>query len=93
VSESFAGSSGSVPVYTCHARLSPPDAEGWITARCNLPAVVARGKTEREALAALVAAFKAVVARYHAAGEAIPWAESSAKPEPAEKERWIAVHL
>jgi predicted RNase H-like HicB family nuclease len=95
VTENHAGSSGgSVPVFNCHACLSTPDAEGWITARsCNLPEVVARGKTEREALAGLVAAFKAVVSRYHTAGEAIPWADSSAKAEPGERERWIAVHL
>ena len=85
---------GNVPVYNCHACLSPADAEGWIAARStNLPEVVARGKTQREALAALVAAFKAVVSRYHAAGHPIPWAEALAKTEPGEQERWIAVHL
>ena len=87
-------SAASVPVYNCHAFLSPPDAEGWISARsCNLPEVVARGKSQREALAALVAAFKTAVSRYRAAGQSIPWAESSAKPVPGEQERWIAVHL
>lgn len=86
--------SGNVPVYNCHACLSPPDAEGWIAARsCNLPEVVARGKTQREALTALVAAFKAAVSRYRAAGRAIPWVESPSKPAPDEQERWIAVHL
>ncbi|MGH7140388.1 MAG: type II toxin-antitoxin system HicB family antitoxin [Pirellulales bacterium] len=85
---------GSVPVYNCHARLSRRDAEGWITARCsNLPGVMVRGKTEREALAALVAEFKAVISRYGTAGQAIPWAEAPAKSEPGEQERWIAVHL
>ncbi|HVA49447.1 MAG TPA: hypothetical protein VNH11_23980 [Pirellulales bacterium] len=85
---------GSVPVFNCHACLSTPDAEGWITARCsNLPEIVVRGKTQREALAAMVAAFKSALSRYRAAGRAIPWAESPAKPEPGEQERWIAVHL
>jgi hypothetical protein len=84
----------SVPVYNCHACLSTPDAEGWITARCcNLPEIAVRGKTQREALATLVAAFKAALSRYSAAGQAIPWVESPAKPEPGEAERWIAVHL
>lgn len=87
-------SAASVPVYNCHACLSPPDAEGWISARsCNLPEVVARGKSQREALAALVASFKAAVSRYRAAGQPIPWAECPTKPAPDEQERWIAVHL
>jgi hypothetical protein len=85
---------GSVPVYNCHARLSTPDVEGWITAHCcNLPQIVVRGKTQREALAALVAEFKAAISRYGAAGQAIPWAEAPAEPQPGEQERWIAVHL
>lgn len=83
-----------VPVYNCHACLSPPDAEGWITARsCNLPEIVVRGKSQREALAGLVAGFKAAVARYSAAGQEIPWAEVPEAPQAGEQERWIAVHL
>jgi hypothetical protein len=86
--------SASVPVYNCHACLSRPDAEGWITARSsNLPEVIVRGRTEREALSALVADFKAAVAKYTAAGQAIPWADSPAPVEPGEQQRWIAVHL
>ena len=85
---------GSVPVFNCLACLSPPDAEGWITARCsNLSGIVVRGKTQREALAALVAEFKAAVSRYHAAGQPIPWSEPPSAPEPGEQQRWIAVHL
>ncbi len=85
---------GSPPVYNCHAILSTPDAEGWLTARCsNLPGLVVRGKSQREALAALVAAFKAEVSRHAAAGQAIPWSESPVKPAPDEQQRWIAVHL
>ena len=83
-----------VPVYNCHAILSPADAEGRITARCgNLPGIIARGESQREALAVLVAAFKAEVSRYSADGRAIPWSESPAKPDSGEQERWIAVHL
>ena len=91
--ESGSGSAN-VPVYNCHACLSPPDAEGWITARSsNLPEVIVRGRTEREALSGLVASFKAAVAKYTAAGQAIPFADSPAPVEPGEQERWIAVHL
>lgn len=85
---------GPVAVYNCHAILSVYDAEGWITARCgNLPGIVARGKSQREALAALVSAFKAEVARFASAGQQIPLTEYPAKPESGEQERWIALHL
>lgn len=87
-------SAASVPVYNCHACLSSPDADGWISARsCNLPEVIARGKTQREVLAALVASFKAAVSRYRAAGQPIPWTDHPTTPVPGEQERWIAVHL
>ena len=85
---------GHVPVYNCHAILSACDADGRILARCcNLPGIVARGKSQREALAALVAAFKAEVSRFAGAGQPIPWVESAARLESGEQERWIAVHL
>lgn len=85
---------GTPPVYNCHAILSAPDAEGWITARCcNLPGLVVRAKSQREALAALVAAFKTEVSRHAAAGQAIPWSEPPVKPATGEQQRWIAVHL
>lgn len=85
---------GTPPVYNCHAILSASDAEGWLTARCsNLPGIVVRAKSQREALAALVAAFKAAVSRHAATGQAIPWSESPANLAPGEQQRWIAVHL
>ncbi len=92
--QSSGSAPANVPVYNCHARLSPPDADGWITARsCNLPEIVVRGESQREALAALVAGFKAAVAGYSAAGQEIPWAEVPEAPQAGEQERWIAVHL
>lgn len=96
VHDSSRGSSPASPVavYNCHAILAACDAEGSIEARCcNLPGIVARGKSQREALAALVAAFKAEVSRFAAAGQPIPWGEAAARPGPGEQERWIAVHL
>ena len=51
-----------VPVYNCHVLVAPRDAEGWVVARSsNLPEVTARGRSEREALANVVAAFKAAI--------------------------------
>jgi predicted RNase H-like HicB family nuclease len=85
---------GEVPVYNCLVLLSPPDAEGYLAARCsNLPKVTARGKSRREVLAKVVAAFKAAVARYAGEGRAIPWGAEPLEPAPGEEQLWIAVHL
>ncbi|HXT60680.1 MAG TPA: hypothetical protein VN699_18710 [Pirellulales bacterium] len=85
---------GEVPVYNCLVLLSPPDAEGYLAARCsNLPEVAERGKSRREALAKVVAAFKAAVARYSAEGRAVPFAAEPLEPAPGEEQLWIAVHL
>lgn len=86
--------SGDVPVYNCHVLLSQPDAGGWISARSsNLPEAAARGRTQREALAGVVAAFKAAVRRYTDAGQEIPWAAPPLAPQPGDQQRWVAVHL
>jgi len=82
-----------VPVFNCIVHVASA-ADGTIIARvANLAGIEGRGRSEREALAQAVAAFKAVVSRYHAAGEPIPWLESPARPLPGESERLIAVHL
>ena len=83
----------SVPVFNCVVHVGPA-ADGTIIARVvNLPGIEARGQTERESLANVVAAFKAEVARYHGIGESIPFIDSYARPRPEEAERLIAVHL
>ena len=82
-----------VPVFNCVVHVTPRDADGTVIARvANLPGIEGRGKSEREALAQAVAAFKAAVAAKVAAGEAIPFIEP---PQPAggETQRLIAVHL
>ncbi|HEX5105306.1 MAG TPA: hypothetical protein VFV87_15910 [Pirellulaceae bacterium] len=81
-----------VPVYNCVVHVAPPDAEGIVVARvANLPGLEGRGKTEREALAAAVAAFKAAVAKV-ASGEKIPFIEPP-QPPAGQAQRLIAVHL
>jgi len=83
-----------VPVYNCHVLLAPPDAEGWIVARSsNLPEVTDRGRSEREALANVVAAFKTAIIHHTAEGGEVPWAAQPPEPQPGDQQRWIAVHL
>lgn len=80
-----------VPVFNCVVHVGRAD--GQIVARvANLAGIEGRGRSEREALAQAVAAFKAAVGKYHAASEPIPWvAESSLNT--GESKRLIAVHL
>jgi hypothetical protein len=83
-----------VPVYNCHALLKPRDEQGLIEARAAaLPEVFAHGRSEREALAGLVAKFKQAIAAYTSAGADIPWANPPLTAQPGDQERWIAVHL
>lgn len=83
-----------VPVFNCVVLVSPRADDGLITARAaELVGLTARAKTEREALTQLVAAFKAVVARHHAANEPIPWLQPPLSPAPGDSQRLIAVHL
>jgi len=83
-----------VPVFNCAVHVSPPNDARVVVARVvNLAGIEGEGHTEREALAKVVAEFKAIVAGYHAAGDAIPWIAAPPKPAPGETERLIAVHL
>ena len=82
-----------VPVFNCVVHVAPPDAEGTVIARvANLPGLEARGRSEREALTQIVAAFKAAVAAQVAAGETIQFIEPP-QPSAGETQRLIAVHL
>jgi hypothetical protein len=82
------------PVFNCVVNVSPADEEGMITATvANLAGIVARGKSEREALAQIVAAFKQTVATQHAAGAPISWIDPPTPVEPGQVQRLIAVHL
>jgi hypothetical protein len=82
-----------VPVFNCIVHVSPLAADGTVAARvANLAGIEGRGRSEREALSQVVAAFKATVGRYHTAGEPIPWIAETA-PQPGQTQRLIAVHL
>jgi predicted RNase H-like HicB family nuclease len=83
-----------VPVFNCVVHVAPPAADGTFVARvANLAGIEGRGRSEREALAQAVTAFKTTVSRYHAAGEPIPWLSKDLVPEPGEVQRLVAVHL
>jgi hypothetical protein len=82
-----------VPVFNCVVQVAAPLADGTVVARvANLAGIEGRGRTEREALAQVVAAFKTAVSRYSAAGQPIPWLEP-APLRPGESQRLIAAHL
>jgi hypothetical protein len=82
-----------VPVFNCIVYVARPAVDGTVVARAaNLPGIEGRGKSERGALAQVVAAFKAHIGAKVAAGETIPFAQ----PAPlatGETQRLIAVHL
>jgi predicted RNase H-like HicB family nuclease len=83
-----------VPVFNCVVHVARSDVDGTFVAHvANLAGIEGRGRTEREALAQAVTAFKTVVSRYHAAGEPIPWLGVTGNPNPGETQRLIAVHL
>jgi len=84
---------GSVPVFNCVVHVGRSPDGSFLAHVANLPGIQASGKTEREALTSVVATFKSTLARYHAAGEAIPLVESYPRPQPGQSERLIAVHL
>lgn len=82
-----------VPVFNCVVNVGPT-AEGAIVATvANLAGMSAAGKSEREALAAVVGQFKAAMNRYHESGEAIPWIDPPMAPTAGQLQRLIAVHL
>jgi len=85
---------GQTPVFNCIVNVAPAGADGLVHARvANLAGIDARGRTEREALAQAVAAFKSTLAQLHTSGQPIPWLPSPEQPSPHETQRLIAVHL
>jgi hypothetical protein len=83
-----------VPVYNCVVIVSLADQAGQVRARCaTIAGLEAVGRSEREALAQVVAAFKATIARHLAAGLPIPWIDPPMQPAAGEEQRYIGVHL
>lgn len=82
------------PVFNCVVHVAARDADGIVHARVvNLAGIEAQGRSEREALAQCVAAFKAAVGAATAANHSIAWIEPIPQPGAGEIERLIAVHL
>lgn len=85
---------GCVPVFDCRVLVTRLGDDGVVRARCaNLAGIEAKGTTERDALMAVVRAFKAELTRHHAAGEPIPFLDPPESPREGESERWLPVHL
>lgn len=84
---------GPVPVFNCVVDIAPSGPDGAIVARViNLAGIETTGRSEREALAAAVTAFKAEVGRLHSAGKNISWIAEQ-PPANGASRRLIAVHL
>ncbi len=82
------------PVFNCVVNVTPRSADGSVVAKvANLAGLAGEGRSEREALAAVVGQFKSTVARYHAANTPIPWIDPPVQPAAGETQRLIAVHL
>jgi hypothetical protein len=82
------------PVFNCVVNVAPAGADGLVLARvANLAGIEARGRTEREALAQVVASFKSTVAQLHNSNQPIPFLLDPLKPSSQESQRLIAVHL
>jgi predicted RNase H-like HicB family nuclease len=84
---------GSAPVFNCVVHVGRSPDGSFVAHVANLPGIQATAKTEREALASVVATFKSTVASFHEAGEAIPFVENYPRPQAGQTERFIAVHL
>jgi hypothetical protein len=86
--------SPAAPVYNCVVIVAPRDERGVVRARCaTVSGLDAAGRSEREALSQVVAAFKGTIARHLAADLPIPWIEPPEQPAQGEQQRFIAVHL
>ncbi len=83
-----------VPVFNCVVNVAPVGADGLVVATvANLAGLSGQGKSEREALAAVVGQFKSAMSAYHAAGTPIPWIDPPNATAAGETQRLIAVHL
>ena len=83
----------SVPVFNCVVYVASTD-DGGVRARvANLAGLESTAGSEREALAKIVAAFKARVGELTAAGATIPWIDPPVEPASNEQTRYVPVHL
>jgi predicted RNase H-like HicB family nuclease len=82
-----------VPVFNCIVNVSRT-ADGSVLATvANLAGLSATGRSEREALTQIVAAFKQTISQIHSSGESIRWIDPPVPPAAEGTQRLIAVHL
>lgn len=79
-------------VYRYMVYLTPKEEGGFSAVAARLPGVTSQGSTEPEALANIVEAFKATIARYKEQGVDVPWLKTSTEPERGAVTRWVIVH-
>ena len=82
-----------VPTFACIVYLEDKVAGGVHGRVANLEGVEADGTSERDVLAKIVPAFKALVSDALAQGDPIPWIEPPAEPGDGERKRFVPVHL
>lgn len=83
----------SVPVFNCVVYVSPAD-DGGVRARvANLADLACTAGSERDALAKIVAAFKAHVGKLTQDSTPIPWIDPVPQPNADEQVRYVPVHL
>ena len=83
-----------VPVFNCVVNVALADDSGMVVATvANLAGIFGQGRSEREALAAVVTQFKAAMSRYLSEGTPIPWIDPPTPPAAGQTQRLIAAHL
>jgi hypothetical protein len=85
--------SGDVPVFGCIVYVST-NPQGEVRSRvANLAGLECTAASERQALGAIVAAFKERLAELLRSNTPIDWIEPPVEPEANEQKRFIPVHL
>jgi len=80
--------------YRCHILLLKEEDRGYSAVVLNLPGAGSCGDTEEEAMHNVREAAAGAIESYLAAGEDIPWRDSSEADIPdAAKQQWILVHV
>jgi len=83
-----------VPVYNCIVYLSAKDQDGRVSCRCaNVEGLTVVAATERDALQAIVRAFKERAAQAQETGRPLQLIDPPPEPDGSESIRYLAVHL
>ncbi|MHB1033800.1 MAG: type II toxin-antitoxin system HicB family antitoxin [Pirellulales bacterium] len=93
VTQSFDAQWGAPTSYRCHVGLLQDEDGGFSVIVLNLPGCGSCGDTEEEALRNVREAILGVIESHVAAGEEIPWRDSTSDEIPqGARQKWIVVH-